>query len=98
MQQILNITQTRNNLSSIVSRVASKKNEVIIIRDSTPEAVLVPYSKYIQQYEAKNREWKKRFNHLLMQGKKSFRVWAKNNNMNIKNLTEEDMYALVDKI
>lgn len=97
MLQILNITQTRNNLSSIVSRVASEKKEVIIIRDSQPEAVLIPYSEYILRQEHADRAWRLRFEQVLAQGKQSFRAWAKTNNINLKNLREEDVYDFVEK-
>lgn len=97
MQQILNITQTRNNLSSIVSRVAGEKKDVIIIRDSQPEAVLIPYSEYLLRQERTDRTWRLRFEQVLRRGRQSFRKWAKANNVNLKNLKEEDVYDLVEK-
>lgn len=97
MQQILNITQARNNLSSIVSGVAREKRKVVIVRDSMPEAVLIPYEEYIKEQNDIDRLWQLRFERLLQKGKKSFKKWAKKNKVDIKRLSEEKMYEIVEK-
>ncbi len=50
MQQIINITHARNNLSSLVKQVVKTKESVVIVQDSTPSVVIVPYEK---PYDAK---------------------------------------------
>lgn len=98
MQQISNITQVRNNLSNFVSQVAREKKSVIIIRDSMPEAVLVPYEDYLKEEREKELLWQTRFDNLLKTGKKAFKTWAGKNKINLKKLKEEKMYEIVDKI
>ena len=97
MQQIINITQARNNLSALVSRIAKDKKNVVIVRDSMPEAVLVPYREFVKNEADKEKLWKLEFEKLLSEGKKSFRVWAKKKNIDVDKLTEEEVYDLIDK-
>ena len=97
MQQIMNITQTRNSLSKVVSDVAKQKKQVVIIRDSMPEAVLIPYEDYLASAKDKDLLWQARFNRLLTQGKQTFKIWAKKNKVNISKLKEEEIYDLIKK-
>jgi prevent-host-death family protein len=97
MQQILNITRARNDLSNIISKVAREKRKVVIVRDSMPEAVLVPYDEYVKEQNEKEKLWQLRFERLLSQGKKSLKKWAKKNKVDMGKLSEEKMYELVEK-
>jgi len=98
MQQIVNITQARNDLSNLVSTVAKNNKPVVIVRDSMPEAVLVPYIEYMQSGADKEKLWKLQFEKLLKEGKKAFRAWAKKRNIDVDKLTEEEVYELIDQI
>lgn len=98
MQQIMNITHARNNLSEVVSSVARDKKNVVIIRDSKPEAVLVPYQEFVKTETDKERLWKLEFEKLQREGKKAFRAWARKKGIDVDKLTEEEVYDLIDKI
>jgi len=98
MQQIVNITQVRNNLGSMVSSVVKDKKNVIIIRDSKPEAVLIPYQEFVKTETDKERLWKLEFEKLQREGKKAFRAWARKKGIDVDKLTEEEVYDLIDKI
>ena len=97
MQQILNITQTRNNLSKVIKDVSKSNKSVVIIRDSVPEAVILSYSEYISSEKDKDLLWQAKFEKLLRQGKKVFRTWAKKNKVDINKLNEEDVYDIIQK-
>jgi len=45
MQQIISITELRNNLASLVKQVAQTKESVVIVQDSNPIARITPYEK-----------------------------------------------------
>lgn len=98
MQQIVNITEARNDLSNLISSVSQNKKPVVIIRDSKPEAVLVSYQEFINNEEEKKKLWDQTFEKLQREGKKAFRVWAKKRNIGVDKLTEEEVYDLIDKI
>ncbi len=97
MQQILSITEVRKKLSRLVADVAENDTTVVIVRDSMPEAVLLPYKRVFKQEEERETLWKLRFDRLLAQGKKVGAAWAKKRRLNLKALTEEELYDLVKK-
>lgn len=91
MQQMVNITQARNGLSDLVSQVAATLNPVVIVRDSKPEAVLVPYSTVLREQEL----WRQKWEVLLTAGKKAGKTWAKKGKINTEKLSEKELYDLV---
>lgn len=97
MQQIINITAARQQLSRLVADAAQQGTEVIIVRDSIPEAVLMPYNQILKQKRDRDILWNLRFNRLLTRGKLAGKLWAKRNKINLKTISEEKLYDLVEK-
>lgn len=98
MQQIVNITDVRNNLSRLVKEVALEDKTVIIIRDSQPEAALVPYSR-IKIMEAEiDIKRKQQFSKVFAAIRRQGRAWLKKKGVNWKKMTEEEFYDFIDKI
>jgi len=97
MVQILNISQVRNRLSNIVQSVAREGKNVVIVRDSLPEAVIIPYDQFEKNEEEVRKIWQLRFDRLMKDGKKLGKEWAKRQNIKLNKLTEEEKYALVKK-
>lgn len=98
MQRIISITDVRNNVSRIVSDVAQTKRKVVIVRDSIPEAVLIPYQEFLTQEQEREKLWQMRFARLLKTGKNTFKKWAAKRKINVDKLTEEEMYEIVEKV
>ena len=97
MQQIVSITDARNNLSQLVDRVAKNQQSVTIVRDSEPEAVLVPYIKLLEDEKKSQELWKFEWQRLVREGKKAGKRWAKKNNIDLGKTSEEELYAFIDK-
>lgn len=93
MPNLINLTQARNNLSKVIDEVVSKKREYILIRDSIPQAVLIPYDQYQKQEE----EWRKEFERLMNASRKRFKTYLKKKGIKYPK-TEEEMYELVNKV
>lgn len=98
MQQIISITDARNNLSQLVKDVANQNKTVVIIRDSMPEAALVPYAKILKEEEEKEKLLKVAWTKLFKEGKKAGKNWAKKNKIDLKNMSESELYDIIDKI
>ncbi len=98
MQQIVSITDARNNLSQLVAQVAAHQKSVVIVRDSQPEAILVPYAKALKDEEAKQKLWELEWERFLKEGKKIGRKFLKKKGLKRSQLTEEQLYDLIDKI
>lgn len=97
MQQIVSITDARNNLSQLVASVAKKQQSVTIVRDSEPEAVLVPYIKLLDDEKRSQELWRFEWQRLMREGRKAGKRWAKKNNIDLKKTSEEELYELVDE-
>lgn len=98
MQQIVSITDARNNLSQLVAEVSSKQQTVVIVRDSQPEAMLVPYAKAIRDEEIKQKLWALEWEKFLKEGKKIGHKFLKKKGLKRSQLTEEQLYDLIDQI
>lgn len=97
MQQIVSITDARNNLSQLVASVAKNQLPVTIVRDSEPEAVLIPYTKLLED-EKKSRElWRFEWQRLMREGRKAGKRWAKKNKIDLKKTSEKKLYELIEK-
>lgn len=93
MLNLVNITQARNNLSKLINEVVTEKKSVILIRESTPQAVIIPYELFRQE----EKEWKEEFEKVMVSARKQFRKYLKKKGIPYPK-TEEEMYELVDKI
>lgn len=92
MQQMINVTQARSRLGQLVSSVAKNKRNVIILRDSLPQAVLISY----EQYEKQEKEWDKEFLRLMTESKKNFKTYVKKRTIPYPK-NEEAMYELINQ-
>lgn len=93
MPNLINLTQARNNLSKVIDEVALEKKLYILIRDSIPQAVIVPYDQYQRQEE----EWGKEFAALMANSRRRFKAYLKKKGIKFPQ-TEEKMYELVNQI
>lgn len=98
MQQIVSITDARNNLSELFNKVVSQGVEIIVVRDSEPEVVLSPYSKILEEGKLREKLFDFQFKRLLREGKKAGRAWAKKNGIDLKKISEDELYDLIDKL
>lgn len=98
MQQIINITQVRNNLSRLVKEVSREDKTVVIIRDSQPEAAIIPYSRVKIMDAEIDKKRKQQFSKVFSAIRKQGRAWLKKKGVNWKKMTEEEFYDFIDKI
>lgn len=73
MLNLINITQARNNLSKLIKEVAGRRKTYVLIRDSVPQAVIVPYD----EYQLQGEKWQEEVEELMEKGKKVFKKWLK---------------------
>lgn len=93
MFNAINITQARQNLSRLIDEIVATQQPKILIRESRPEAVIVPYEQYAQA----ESNWTREFDKSVTKARKSFRKFLVKRKIPYPK-TEEDMYGLVDKI
>lgn len=93
MLNVINITQARQNLSQLIDEIIATQQPRIIIRESRPEAVIVPYNQFAKEKENWNRE----FLRLQTEAKTQFKAYLTKRKIPYPK-TEKAMYALIDKI
>ncbi|MBM3209003.1 type II toxin-antitoxin system Phd/YefM family antitoxin [Candidatus Shapirobacteria bacterium] len=92
MPNLINLTQARNNLSQLIDEVALQKREYILIRNSSPQAVLIPYDRY----QAEEVRWQGEFGEAIKKARRQFKNYLKGAKIPYPK-TEEEMYELVNK-
>jgi prevent-host-death family protein len=97
-QQFINVTEARANFKNVVSDVASGKAEVILIRDSKPQAVLIPYDQYRLQKQSATEKWDSRFAKLVKKTGAIGNIWAKKQGIDLKKTSEDELYAAIDNV
>lgn len=93
MLNVISITRARQNLSQLIDEIVATQQPRILIRESRPEAVIVPYSQYAKEKENWNRE----FMRLKTEARKKFKSYLAKRNIPYPK-TEEAMYAIIDKL
>lgn len=93
MLNLINLTQARNSLSKLIDEVFTRKKTYVLIRDSIPQAVIVPYDEYKLQEE----KWQEEMEELMNKGKKVFRQWLKEKRMKFPK-SEDEAYQIIDQV
>jgi antitoxin (DNA-binding transcriptional repressor) of toxin-antitoxin stability system len=89
---LISATYARNNLSRLLDEVIKKGKRFILIRDSQPQAVIVPYEEIVE----KEKEWQLEFQELVVKARPYFKNWLKRQKIS-KRLTEETLYEIINK-
>ncbi len=93
MLNVINITQARQNLSQLIDEIVATQQPKILIRESMPQAVIIPY----EQYARNEENWKQEFKKRTLSARKSFKAALAKQGIPYPK-SEEAMYALVDKL
>lgn len=93
MDQIVNATYARNNFRTLLDQVVKQGKRFILVRDSTPQAVMIPYQEMLEKDEMFNE----RFDQAIEKSRKYFLEWLKTKGVNPATLTEKKVYELIKK-
>lgn len=93
MQNLINITEARSNLSQLIEDVFTRNKTYILIRASKPQAVIIPY----RDYENKELSWQDEMTDLMKVGRKRFADYLKENKIKPPR-NEEEVYEIIDKV
>jgi len=93
MLNIINLSQARNNLSKLIDEVFTQKKTYILIRDSIPQAVIIPYD----QYQKNEARWQSEVERLMDKGKRAFNNFIKEKKIKPPK-SEDETYQIIQKI
>jgi antitoxin (DNA-binding transcriptional repressor) of toxin-antitoxin stability system len=89
---LISATYARNNLSRLLDEVIKKGKRFILIRDSQPQAAIVPY----EEIAEKEKEWQLEFQKLVAKARPYFKNWLKRQKIS-ERLTEKNFYEIINK-
>jgi len=98
MEQIIGITNARNNIKEIVDTISDKNEIYIITRDSNPEVVIISYKKYLENKKLLNQIWELRYEKSIKKSQLQFKEWLKKKGYDIDKLSEEEIGDIVKNL
>lgn len=93
MLDLISITKARNDFSELVSQASSGEKSFVILRDSLPQAVLIPW----QFYQRQETKWQEEVEDLLGKGKILFKSWLKTQKKPMPK-NEKQAYSLINQV
>ena len=93
MLQVINIAQARQNLSRLIDEIVRTQEPRVLIRESRPQAVVVPYEQYVKT----EANWKAEFTGLIKKNQNAFKALLKKQKKTYPK-TEQEMYELIDRV
>ena len=96
-QQFISVTQARAEFRTLLESVSKDGREVVLLKDSQPEAVIVPYKRFMKIKDTENMIWESRFNQYLAKARAIGKAWAKKRGINPKKMTEAELYEEIEK-
>ncbi len=98
MEQIIGITNARNNIKEIVDIISDKNEIYIVTRDSNPEVVIMSYKKYIENKKLINQIWELRYEKSMQKSQLQFKEWLKQKGYDINNLSEKEILEMIKNL
>jgi len=98
MEQIIGITNARNNIKEIVDTISDKNEIYIVTRDSNPEVVIISYKKYLEDKNLLNQIWKLRYEKSIKKSQLQFKEWLKKKGYDTDKLSEEEIGDIVKNL
>lgn len=97
-QQFVSVTDARAKLKDLMDIVMAGKSRVILVRDSKPQVALVRYDDLVAREEMSEKEWQELWDTAMREGRIVGKKWAKQQGIDLKKVTEEELYDLIDKV
>lgn len=91
------ITDLRTKTKEIFDGVKNNNLPVIVMRESVPEAVIIPFSEYNAFQEEKRIAWSKRMIELAQRTKPYVTNWLKKKGYNPKKVSGDKFVDILEK-
>jgi len=98
MEQIIGITNARNNIKEIVDTISDKNETYIVTRDSVPEAVIMSYKKYIENKKLLNQMQELIYEKSVKKSKLQFKEWLAQKGYDAEKLSEEEIGEMIKNL
>ena len=98
MEEIIGITFARNNIKEIFDSFSNGSETYIVTRDSKPEAVIIPYKKYIESKELFSQIYRLKYEGAFQKSKIRFKEWLKEKGIDPGKISDKDLEWIVKEL
>ncbi len=98
MEQIIGITNARNNIKEIVDAISDKNETYIVTRDCIPEVVIVSYKKYMENKKLLKQIEELRYEKSIKKSLIQFKKWLEQKGFNTNKLSEEEIGQMIKNL
>ncbi len=98
MEQIIGITNARNNIKEIIDTISDQNETYIITRDSIPEAVIISYGKYIENKKLIKKIAELQYESSMKKSKGQLKEWLRQKGFEINDLPEEEILDMIKNL
>lgn len=95
--KFIGITDLRIKTKEIFDLVKNKNLPVVVMRESTPEAVIIPFSEFDALQEEKRRLWNQRLDDLAGGIKPYIKKWLKKKGYKPEEVTGDQFVDILEK-
>src|SRR4030066_584094 len=98
MEQIIGITNARNNIKEIMDTISDKNEIYIVTRDSIPEAVIISYKKYIENKKLLNQMQELIYEKSVKKSQLQFKEWLTQKGYDAEKLSQKENGEEIKKL
>jgi len=97
MPKFIGITELRKKTREVFDAVKKEDLPVVIMRDSKPEAVIIPFKEYDKLAQEQRKLWNSRLDKLTKAAKPYIASWLKKKGYNPKKVTGDKLVTILDE-
>ena len=95
MGKVIGVTEARAKLKSIIDEVKEEGESFILARGSKPEAVIIPYEKYLIDEKRSQQQWNERFDAAIKKSHVFFKEWLRSRGYEPEKLSEGEVEKII---
>lgn len=97
MPQFIGITELRTKTREVFDSLKKKALPVVVMRESKPEAVIIPYEEYDALMQDKRSAWNKRLDELAATSKPYVTAFLKKKGYNPQKISGDKLVEILEK-
>lgn len=97
MPKFIGITELRSKTRDVFDMVKNQEQTVVVMRESKPEAIIIPYKEFELLLAEKRRLWNKRLDELAESAKPYMERWLKRKGFIPAKVTGDKMVEILEQ-
>lgn len=97
MPKFIGITELRAKTRDVFDMVKNQEQVVVVMRESKPEAIIIPYKEFEVLLAEKRRLWNKRLDELAEMAKPYMKKWLKRKGFIPQKVTGDKLVEILEQ-